>query len=82
MICAKHGDDLTKEVNKEQIGNIWLCRQAIWDTQTVHNLVLNKTLLDEFTSQLVTNAKADSLEQFIATKPTKEQILDFVKLYN
>lgn len=82
MLCAKHGEDITKDKDKEQIAEVWLCRQAIWETQTVHNLMTSKTLQDEYTNQIVAIAKADALEEFIATKPTKEQIVDFVKLYS
>lgn len=82
MICAKHKKDITDEKNKEQIGDIWFCRQAIWDTQIVRDLVSKPGLLEEFTNQAVVKTKADALEQFIATNPTREQIDAFVKLEN
>jgi len=79
MLCAKHGNDITDKKNKEQIGDIWLCRNAIWETQTVRDLVSKPGLLEEFSNQLIVKQKADALEQFIATKPTREQIDVFVK---
>jgi hypothetical protein len=80
MKCAKHGNDITNLPNKEQFGTGWLCRYAIWDSQTVNDLFLKQDAQDEYqTRKANPPAKLQSLRDFMATKPTDEELIVFLK---
>lgn len=79
MLCAKHNNDITDKPNKEQFGSIWLCKFAIWDSQTVTYLMLKQEVQDAYHLRKANPpAKIQSLRDFMATKPTDDAIVAFM----
>ena len=80
MKCAKHGNDIDDLPNKEQFGQGWLCRFAIWDSQTVSDLMLKQEVQDAY-HERKTNppSKIQSLRDFRADGKTDEEIIAFIK---
>lgn len=83
MKCALHGDDITNLPTKEQFGQGWLCRYAIWDSQTVSDLFLKQDVQDEYQDRKANPpSKIQSLRDFMATNPTDGAIKTFLKSLN
>lgn len=80
MKCAKHGNDITDLKDKEQFGQGWLCRFAIWDSQTVSDLMLKQEVQDAYHERKANPPnKIQSLREFMATNPTNEAVIAFLK---
>lgn len=81
MLCAKHNNDITNK-NKEQFGDIWLCRFAIWDSQIVTDLFLKQDVQNEYqTRKANPPTKIQTLRDFMATNPTDAEVIEFMKTY-
>lgn len=82
MLCAKHGDDISKLPDKEQFGQIWLCRYAIWDSQTVTDLLLKQDVQDAYNKRKANPpAKIQSLRDFMATNPSDQAVIDYMEKF-
>lgn len=80
MLCAKHNNDITDKPNKEQFGdNTWLCRNAIWDSQIVTELLTIPDVMQKYEARkLETDAKATEARNFFASNPTDDEIKLFL----
>lgn len=80
MLCAKHNNDITDNNNKEQFGDIWLCRKSIWDSETVREIITIPAIYEKVRARVLNpNAKVDEAKAFWATNPTDEQIQEFLE---
>lgn len=61
----------------------WLCRNCIWDSQTVSDLFLKQSVQDEYRARKANPpAKIQALRDFMASNPSNTETIIFLNNFN